>query len=325
MSARAQETTTKRVKGKPPTIGRSKTAANRDNGKKLEGYVKPLLLSDFDRTKILGKGGFGEIHLATYKFRRYRATVAIKTIRQKALEECKMEHQIERELRTNWNIRHPNVCCFFAYVEAKNLVYIVMEYCEGGDLHTKRESYPNRRIPEKEAAGYVLDITRGLRHIHAKGLLHRDMKAENVILDKHGRAKICDFGWAVKNETGLHDTKCGTIDFMSPEVAFNEFYSFDADLWSLGVLIYELLTGETPFGIIEGGEMEMDKYKELVAARIQKGEYTWPKDAFVSFEARDLVDGLLQLNPDNRLPLGCVLVHPWIVRHAGNDSLCGPR
>jgi aurora kinase len=158
-------------------------------------------------------------------------------------------------------------------------------------------------------------MAEALRHMHSKNIIHRDIKPENILLGLHHEIKLADFGYSVHSESGFRSTVCGTLDYLSPEVATmllkpgksKSFYTMAIDQWSLGVLTYELLVGKPPF------EMKtMEKTQKKIAGFKGKG-IKFP--AYVSKEAEGLIQELLNLDAEKRMGLEEVLEHPWVVRH----------
>lgn len=132
----------------------------------------------------------------------------------------------------------------------------------------------------------------------------RDIKPENLLLGAKGEIKIADFGWSVHAPSSRRSTLCGTLDYLSPEMVCGKTYNEKVDLWSIGVLCYEFLTGKPPF--------ESSSYDETYV-RISRARFTIPE--YVSDDAKDLIKKLLIVNPNDRLELDQVITHPWIVKH----------
>ena len=132
---------------------------------------------------------------------------------------------------------------------------MVLEYAAGGSLYSKLNKQPKGRFAERTTAQYIAQMAEALRYMHGKNILHRDIKPENILLGFHNEIKLADFGYSVHSESGFRSTVCGTLDYLSPEVAImllkpgktQEYYTKAIDQWSLGVLTYELLVGKPPF------------------------------------------------------------------------------
>lgn len=145
-----------------------------------------------------------------------------------------------------------------------------------------------------------------LIYLHSKHVIHRDIKPENILIGMRGELKISDFGWSVHAPNTRRTTLCGTLDYLPPEMIEGREHEHWVDVWSLGVLLYEFLVGAPPFEDASGG------YKATYR-RIAKVDLHVPEH--VSADAKDLIQRLLQHDPDKRMPLAQVLQHPWILKH----------
>lgn len=172
---------------------------------------------------------------------------------------------------------------------------------------------PNQRFDDAQAAKYIYQMSDALLYCHSKKVIHRDIKPENLLLDSKGDLKISDFGWSVHAPSSRRTTLCGTLDYLCPEMVKGETYNEKIDLWSVGILTYELLVGKPPF--------ETTNYDDTYA-RIMSVNYRFPD--FVCEEARDLIRGLLVVNPEGRMDLKSVLKHPWILKHVKPEEIPGP-
>ncbi|XP_061483264.1 ribosomal protein S6 kinase alpha-3 isoform X4 [Rhineura floridana] len=192
-------------------------------------------------------------------------------------------------------------------------VYLVTELMKGGELLDKilRQKF----FSEREASAVLLTITKTVEYLHAQGVVHRDLKPSNILyVDESGNPesiRICDFGFAkqLRAENGLLMTPCYTANFVAPEVLKRQGYDAACDIWSLGVLLYTMLTGYTPFA---NGP---DDTPEEILARIGSGKFSLSGGYWnsVSDTAKDLVSKMLHVDPHQRLTAAQVLRHPWIV------------
>uniref|UniRef100_A0A671X159 Ribosomal protein S6 kinase n=1 Tax=Sparus aurata TaxID=8175 RepID=A0A671X159_SPAAU len=205
--------------------------------------------------------------------------------------------------------QHPESCS--VYDDGRS-VFLVTELMKGGELLDKilRQKF----FSEREASAVLYTITKTVEYLHVQGVVHRDLKPSNILyVDESGNAesiRICDFGFAkqLRAENGLLMTPCYTANFVAPEVLKKQGYDAACDIWSLGVLLYTMLTGFTPFA--NGPE---DTPEEILA-RIGSGKFSltggyWTS---VSTEAKDLVSKMLHVDPHRRLTAGQVLRHPWV-------------
>lgn len=264
---------------------------------------KVFHLGMFEIGKPLGKGKFGRVYLA-----RERSTgfvCALKVLHKTELQQGKVEKQVRREIEIQSNLAHPNILRLYGHFHDTKRIFLILEFAGRGELY--KHLRKAQRFPEPLAASYIAQMASALKYLHKKHVMHRDIKPENILVGLHGEIKISDFGWSVHAPNNRRNTMCGTLDYLPPEMIKpgreENWYSEKVDLWSLGVLCYEFLVGEAPF----------EDTPVMTQRRIARGEMTVP--SFVSSEARDLIKRLLVLDPEKRIPLEEVEVHPWIVKH----------
>lgn len=256
-------------------------------------------LDHYSFVKLIGKGAFGKVTLGIHKLTgKY---VAIKTIDKKFMKDEFSRRKVFQEVYILKKIRHANVIRLLEVFEDTEHILIVMEYAAGGDLlRYVRAAGP---LSESHAREIFRQIVYGLGHIHARSVLHRDIKLDNILMDSDGGVKICDFG--VSKIVSKDDTvreQCGTPAYIAPEVIGNEGYQgFYIDHWSLGVLLYAMLTANVPFKA-----KNMEELLEVIKTK---------KVAFpvkISENAMDLIKSLLRLNPIERLSIPEILSHAWM-------------
>lgn len=262
-------------------------------------------LNDFDLGKPLGKGKFGNVYLAREKQSHY--VVALKVLFKSQIVDSEIEHQVRREVEIQCRLRHPNILRMYGYFHDEKRIYLILEYAEKGPLY--RLLKEKGRFEENVAAVYIRDLTRALIYCHAKQIIHRDIKPENLLIGHNGVLKIADFGWSVHSPSSKRQTLCGTLDYLSPEMVQGAPHDYTVDIWSLGVLCFELLVGLPPFD---------DKDTHQTCRKIRYVILKYPD--FVSDKAKDLIGKLLKINPKERLPLAMVLKHPWIVDNAPEQT-----
>lgn len=257
-------------------------------------------LDDFDIGRPLGKGKFGNVYLARERKSKY--VVALKVLFKSQLQKSGVEHQLRREIEIQSHLRHDHILRLFGYFHDKSRVYLILEYAPKGELY--KELQKVKRFDEKTSAKYVYQLADALKYCHSKKVIHRDIKPENLLLGLTADLKIADFGWSVHAPSSRRTTLCGTLDYLPPEMIEGKFHNECVDLWSLGVLCYELLVGKPPF--------ETESNSETYT-RITKVDVRYP--SFMSEGAKDLISKLLRHDPKKRLPLEEVMVHPWIVQN----------
>nr|XP_058896448.1 serine/threonine-protein kinase N2 isoform X10 [Kogia breviceps] len=250
-------------------------------------------LQDFRCCAVLGRGHFGKVLLAEYK--HTNEMFAIKALKKGdivARDEVDSLMCEKRIFETVNSVRHPFLVNLFACFQTKEHVCFVMEYAAGGDLmmhiHTDVFSEPR-------AVFYAACVVLGLQYLHEHKIVYRDLKLDNLLLDTEGFVKIADFGLC-KEGMGFGDrtsTFCGTPEFLAPEVLTETSYTRAVDWWGLGVLIYEMLVGESPFP----GDDEEEVFDSIV-----NDEVRYPR--FLSTEAISIMRRLLRRNPERRLGAG---------------------
>ncbi|XP_059390768.1 ribosomal protein S6 kinase alpha-3-like isoform X1 [Carassius carassius] len=230
----------------------------------------------------------------------------------KIINKAKRDPTDEVEILLRYG-QHPNIITLKDVYDDGRSVYLVTELLKGGELLDKilRQKF----FSEREASAVLYTITKTVEYLHAQGVVHRDLKPSNILyVDESGdpeSIRICDFGFSkqLRAENGLLMTPCYTANFVAPEVLKKQGYDAACDIWSLGILLYTMLTGFTPFA--NGPE---DTPEEILA-RIGSGKFSLTGGYWnsVSLEAKDLVSKMLHVDPHQRLTAAQVLKHPWIV------------
>uniref|UniRef100_A0A673CXA9 protein kinase C n=1 Tax=Sphaeramia orbicularis TaxID=375764 RepID=A0A673CXA9_9TELE len=253
----------------------------------------PLSLQDFKLIAVLGRGHFGKVLLSEYK--RTSSLYAIKALKKGdivARDEVESLMCEKRIFETVNGSHHPFLVNLFACFQTPEHVCFVMEYTAGGDLmmHIHADVFS-----EPRAVFYSACVVLGLQFLHDHKIVYRDLKLDNLLLDTEGFVKIADFGLC-KEGMGYGDrtsTFCGTPEFLAPEVLTDTSYTRAVDWWGLGVLIYEMLVGESPFP----GDDEEEVFDSIV-----NDEVRYPR--FLSTEAIGIMRRLLRRNPERRLGSG---------------------
>uniref|UniRef100_A0A8C9YJE3 Rho-associated protein kinase 2 n=1 Tax=Sander lucioperca TaxID=283035 RepID=A0A8C9YJE3_SANLU len=243
---------------------------------------------DFDRVKVIGRGAFGEVQLVRHK-------ASQKVYAMKLLSKFEMikrsdsaffweERDIMAFANSPWVVQ---LCCAF---QDEHYLYMVMEYMPGGDLVNLTSTYD---VPEKWAKFYTAEVVMALDAIHSMGFIHRDVKPDNMLLDRLGHLKLADFGTCMKmDSTGMvHcDTAVGTPDYISPEVLKSQggdgYYGRECDWWSVGVFIFEMLVGDTPFY----ADSLVGTYSKIMD---HKNSLNFPDDVEISKDAKNIICAFL--------------------------------
>jgi len=260
--------------------------------------------------KTLGEGAFSVVKEVTNRENRNVYAAKIVTKAKLTRED---EVALKDEIAILKNMEHGHIINLYDVFDENHYYFLVTEIMLGGELFDRivTKTFYN----EKEARDVCKTLFQAMAYIHEKGVAHRDLKPENLLLvskvdDKN--IKIADFGFAKKvSSSKCLLTQCGTPGYVAPEILHGVPYGTKADLWSLGVIIYILLGGYPPF--IEQNQRELFK-------KIKKGQYEFHPEYWgeISSEAKDLISGLLTVNPDKRLTARAALSDPWIT---GSDEL----
>lgn len=207
---------------------------------------------------------------------------------------------LEREVEIHKKLNHPNIITLKDNFEDDKNFYIVMEYAENGNLY--RQMKRQGKFTEREAFNIFSQTCLGIDFLHKNSIIHRDLKPENLLIDKNKRIKLCDFGWSAVNDETARYTFCGTVDYMAPEMILGHAYNYSVDIWSLGVLLYEILHGEPPY---KGGN-ENEKM-----AKIRKGLPINYHSRLTS-DVKDLIANLLIYEQSQRPSMDYIFMHPWM-------------
>ncbi|XP_074547671.1 MAP/microtubule affinity-regulating kinase 3a isoform X22 [Halichoeres trimaculatus] len=257
--------------------------------------------------KTIGKGNFAKVKLARHILTGRE--VAIKIIDKTQLNPNSLQ-KLFREVRIMKILNHPNIVKLFEVIETERTLYLVMEYASGGEVFDYLVAHG--RMKEKEARAKFRQIVSAVQYCHQKHIVHRDLKAENLLLDADMNIKIADFGFSNEFTLGNKlDTFCGSPPYAAPELFQGKKYDGpEVDVWSLGVILYTLVSGSLPF--------DGQNLKEL-RERVLRGKYRIP--FYMSTDCENLLKRFLVLNPSKRGTLEQIMKDRWINTGFEEDEL----
>ncbi|KXJ77645.1 hypothetical protein RP20_CCG007002 [Aedes albopictus] len=257
--------------------------------------------------KTIGKGNFAKVKLA--KHVPTSKEVAIKIIDKTQLNASSLQ-KLYREVRIMKLLDHPNIVKLFQVIETEKTLYLVMEYASGGEVFDYLVLHG--RMKEKEARAKFRQIVSAVQYCHQKRIIHRDLKAENLLLDSEMNIKIADFGFSNQFTPGSKlDTFCGSPPYAAPELFQGRKYDGpEVDVWSLGVILYTLVSGSLPF---DGATL-----REL-RERVLRGKYRIP--FYMSTDCENLLKKFLVLNPAKRASLESIMKDKWMNMGYEDDEL----
>ncbi|XP_057208215.1 MAP/microtubule affinity-regulating kinase 3 isoform X4 [Triplophysa rosa] len=257
--------------------------------------------------KTIGKGNFAKVKLARHILTGRE--VAIKIIDKTQLNPTSLQ-KLFREVRIMKILNHPNIVKLFEVIETEKTLYLIMEYASGGEVFDYLVAHG--RMKEKEARAKFRQIVSAVQYCHQKRIVHRDLKAENLLLDADMNIKIADFGFSNEFTIGNKlDTFCGSPPYAAPELFQGKKYDGpEVDVWSLGVILYTLVSGSLPF--------DGQNLKEL-RERVLRGKYRIP--FYMSTDCENLLKRFLVLNPVKRGTLEQIMKDRWINAGSEEDEL----
>ena len=297
-------------------IKKSKTNIKKENSKQKKlkkrllylsptvelGLERECIESDFELigNKPIGNGAFGKvwkvIHINTKK------EYCIKTINKRDIIEQKLIKQLNKEISIMYEINHPHSIKLINHFEDENTIYMIMEYASNGNLfsYMKKNKLNNETIIQ-----FLRETISIIKYLHSLNIIHRDIKPENLLLDNNFRIKLCDYGWATHYNNNEHiNTFCGTPEYVAPEIIKKEFYDEKIDIWSIGVLLFEMICNYSPFSDKNNNE----RFKNII-----KGKINWPKN--INFKAKKLIEKILKINPNERLSLNDILNDDFVIEY----------
>ncbi|XP_075582292.1 serine/threonine-protein kinase Nek5 [Pelecanus crispus] len=259
-------------------------------------------MDKYEIIKKIGEGSFGKIFLAKGKVDNEQCVIKEINLTKMPVKE---KEASQKEVILLAKMKHANIVTFYASLQEENKLYIVMEYCDGGDLMKRINMQHGVLFDEDQILSWFVQISLGLKHIHDKKILHRDVKAQNIFLTNNGKvAKLGDFGIArqLNSTTEFAHTCVGTPYYLSPEICENRPYNNKTDIWSLGCVLYELCALKHPF---EGNSLHQ------LVLKICRGHFH-PVSPNYSYDLRILISQLFKISPRDRPSINSILRKPFL-------------
>ena len=256
-------------------------------------------ISDFEKEREIGKGGFGLVWKVIHK--KTQKVYCIKVIQKQGILEQKLVDQMNREIEIMYILNNPHCLRLKNHFEDDNNFYLVMPLASKGQLYRVLKKF--RKFDERTAAQILRETISALQYLHSFNppIIHRDIKPENLLLNEGGRILLADYGWSNFNMAGdVRKTFCGTPEYIAPEMLMKKGHDTRVDIWSIGILMFELLSGYSPFVAKTNQEL----YQNIRRLKIQ-----WPKD--MPPIAKNLISKILKLNPLDRPTFDEILNHQW--------------
>ena len=256
-------------------------------------------ITDFEKEREIGKGGFGLVWKVIHK--KTQKVYCIKVIQKQGILEQKLVAQMNREIEIMYILNNPHCLRLKNHFEDDYNFYLVMPLASKGQLYRVLKKF--RKFDERTAAQILRETISALQYLHSfkPPIIHRDIKPENLLLNEGGRILLADYGWSNFNMEGdVRKTFCGTPEYIAPEMLMKKGHDTRVDIWSIGILMFELLSGYSPFVAKTNQEL----YQNIRRLKIQ-----WPKD--MPPLAKNLISKILKLNPVDRPSFEEILDHQW--------------
>ena len=260
--------------------------------------------------KQLGSGSFGRVYLVSHNDSKKLFALKVIDKRKLMVSYGKLDI-IYNEINIHSKLDHENIIKLYNVHEDTDNINIIMEYAENGNLF-ELISREKNGLSESKAFEYFIQVVNAVYYLHNNNIIHRDIKPENILIGANNKIKLCDFGWAKELTLENRSTFCGTVEYMAPEIVGSENYDYSVDIWSLGILLYELLYGHSPF--------KANNTKNVIL-NIKTHELTYDdKNKTISKSCKNLIQKLLDSNPQKRLKIKDILEHPFVKKHSKKYS-----
>lgn len=281
------------------------------------GLEDETRIIDFEEKIKIGQGSFGQVFYAKHK--KTGAIYAIKAIDKKNKTNQEGKSYFRREIEIMYKIRHPNIVKLYTHFEDDDFCYFVMEYVSKGNLYDNLQKQRKKCFDIKTVALLMRDLLSSVYYLHKMDppIVHRDIKLENILINEFGRLKLTDFGWSnYIFDDEVRDTFCGTPVYQAPEMINRKEHDHNVDIWCMGIIMFEMLTGYLPFNATN---------KEILEESIKKVKINWPND--IDRAAKDLISKILRYDPKDRISIENMFKHPFFTGYIQNtlDYLIKPN
>lgn len=251
--------------------------------------ITEVSLSDFKQLNIIGRGTFGKVILVEYNLTK--ELMAMKSLKKDVLLDFEQLENTILEKKILANLDHPFLINLIFCFQTEERIYFVLPFIPGGELFLNLKKF--KIYDDEKIIFYSSQIGIALEYLHSKGIIYRDIKPENVLMDSDGYLKLTDFGLAKEIKLDEKaETFCGTPEYLSPEIIIGEGYNFSTDWWSFGILIYEMAIGRPPF---------CHENVDIIYEMIRYNKIVFPSKINLSPNLKDLILRLLEKNPQKRL------------------------
>ena len=278
----------------------------------LKGLEPEPKITDFTLIKEIGNGSFGTVLLVQHNVTQ--AQYAIKAIDKRIKDNIEEKPYFRREMEIMYQINHPNVVKLYGHFEDNTYCYFVMEYIPRGNLYSLVPKNGKPVIGTQTVVSLIKDVISALYYLHhmTPPIIHRDIKPENILIDEQMRAKLSDFGWSnYLRGNYKRTTICGTPIYLAPEIINNFGHDEKIDIWCVGVLMFELMTGEAPW---EGDDVT------TVKRNISQMRIKWPKN--MDPDAKDIILKILRYMPEERPNWRTILSHKFFTKYYPDAVNC---
>ncbi|CAM9484004.1 unnamed protein product [Chrysoparadoxa australica] len=279
---------------KDPRLSAQRQLAEEEEQQKMQAQSKPKVnLNSFKMIRVIGKGSFGKVFLVREKVSGQLYAMKVVLRKDNIIKRNQVEHT-KTERNVLGYVKHPFIVGLNMAFQTRDKLFFVLDYCAGGELFFHLGKLG--KFPGPRARFYAAEIALALQYVHTLDIVYRDLKPENVLLNDRGHIRLTDFGLSKEgisdNTSGAHSF-CGTPEYLAPEILNRQGHGRAVDWWSLGALLYEMLTGLPPFYCRD---------REKLFEKIRRGNLAYPR--YLSDQATDILQGLLTRDPAKRLGSG---------------------